>query len=54
MEVVNACTHHGFKDWEIANYFYEGLTITLKQLLDFMRNKKFLTFGVKKHYISLT
>ena len=36
MEVVNACPHHGFEDWNIVNYFYDGLTTEKKQLLESM------------------
>ena len=45
MEVVNAYPHHRFKDWEIADYFYEGLTVRLKQLLESMCIRKFLSMS---------
>nr|CAN64804.1 hypothetical protein VITISV_012466 [Vitis vinifera] len=34
MEVVNACPHHGFDTWMLVSYFYEGMSPTMKQLLE--------------------
>ena len=42
MEVVNACPHHGYEDWDIVNYFYDGLAIENKHLLESMCNGSFL------------
>ncbi|KAL6317458.1 hypothetical protein AAG906_030211 [Vitis piasezkii] len=36
MEVVNACPHHGFDTWMLVSYFYEGMSPTMKQLLETM------------------
>ncbi|KAL6310900.1 hypothetical protein AAG906_031267 [Vitis piasezkii] len=36
MEVVNVCPHHGFDTWMLVSYFYEGMSPTMKQLLETM------------------
>ncbi|RVW84305.1 hypothetical protein CK203_036637 [Vitis vinifera] len=36
MEVINACPHHGFDTWMLVSYFYEGMSPTMKQLLETM------------------
>ena len=30
VEVVNACPHYGFDTWMLVNYFYEGMSPTMK------------------------
>ena len=39
---VNACPHHGFETLTLANFFYDGLTLSMKQLLESMCNRGFL------------
>ncbi|RVW33153.1 hypothetical protein CK203_094833 [Vitis vinifera] len=36
MEAVNACSHHGFDTSMLVSYFYEGMSPTMKQLLETM------------------
>ena len=35
MEALNACPHHGFDTW-LVSYFYDGISPTMKQLLETM------------------
>ena len=41
MEVLNACPHHGFDTWLLVNYFYDGISPTMKQLLETMCRGEF-------------
>ena len=34
MKAISACPHHGYENWDIVNYFYDGLTKDMKQLLE--------------------
>ena len=43
MEVVNACLHHGFDTWMLVSYFYEGVSPTMKQLLETMCGGDFMS-----------
>ena len=43
MEVLNACPHHGFDTWLLVNYFYDGISPTMKQLLETMCGGDFLS-----------
>ena len=43
MEVVNACPHHGFDTWMLVSYFYEGMSPTMKQLLETMCGGDFIS-----------
>ena len=43
MEVVNACPHHGFDTWMLVSYFYEGMSPTMKQLLETMCGSDFMS-----------
>ena len=51
MEALNACPHHGFDTWLLVSYFYDGISPTMKKLLetmcgeDFMRKKSRGSFG---------
>ena len=51
MEALNACPHHGFDTWLLVNYFYNGISPSMKQLLetmcggDFLRKKSKGSFG---------
>ena len=43
MEALNACPHHGFDTWLLVNYFYDGISLTMKQLVETMRGGDFLS-----------
>ncbi|KAL6327643.1 hypothetical protein AAG906_022206 [Vitis piasezkii] len=43
MEAVNACPHHGFDTWMLVSYFYEGMSPTMKQLLEIMCGRDFMS-----------
>ena len=58
MEALNACAHHGFDTGLLVNYFYDGISSAMKQLLetmcggDFMRTNPeealdFLSYAVE-------
>ena len=34
MEALNACPHHWFDTWLLVSYFYDGISPTMKQLLE--------------------
>ena len=43
MEALNACPHHGFDTWLLVNYFYDGMSPSMKQLLETMCGGDFLS-----------
>ena len=43
METVNACPHHGFDTWMLVNHFYDGVSPSMKQLLETMCGGDFLS-----------
>ena len=43
MEALNACPHHGFDTWLLVSYFYDGISPTMKQLLETMCGGDFLS-----------
>ena len=43
METINACPHHGFDTWMLVNHFYDGMSPTMKQLLETMCGGDFLS-----------
>ena len=43
MEALNACPHHGFDTWLLVNYFYDGISPSMKQLLETMCGGDFLS-----------
>ena len=43
MEALNACPHHGFDTWLLVSYFYDGISPTMKQLLEIMCGGDFLS-----------
>ena len=43
MEIVNACPHHGFDTWMLVNHFYDGMSPSIKQLLETMCGGDFLS-----------
>ncbi|RVW66617.1 hypothetical protein CK203_065447 [Vitis vinifera] len=34
MEAINACPHHGFDTWLLVSYFYDGMSSSMKQILE--------------------
>ena len=43
MEALNACPNHGFDTWLLVNYFYDGISPFMKQLLETMWGGDFLS-----------
>ena len=43
METVSACPHHGFDTWILVNHFYDGMSPAMKQLLETMCGRDFLS-----------
>ena len=43
LETINACPHHGFDTWMLVNHFYDGMSPSMKQLLETMCGGDFLS-----------
>ena len=43
MEALNACPHHGFDTCLLISYFYDGISPTMKQLLETMCEEDFMS-----------
>ena len=43
MEALDACPHHVFDTWLLVNHFYDGISPTMKQLLETMCGEDFLS-----------
>nr|CAN74811.1 hypothetical protein VITISV_015188 [Vitis vinifera] len=43
MEAINACPHHGFDTWLLVSYFYDGISSSMKQLLETMCGGDFMS-----------
>ena len=43
VEAFNACPHHGFDTWMLVIYFYEGMSLAMKQLLETMCEDDFMS-----------
>ncbi|RVW98976.1 hypothetical protein CK203_033861 [Vitis vinifera] len=43
MEAINACPHHGFDTWLLVSYFYDGMSSSMKQLLETMYGGDFMS-----------
>ena len=43
MEALNACPHHGFDTWLLVSYFYDGISPSMKQLLETVCGGDFLS-----------
>ena len=43
LETFSACTNHGFDTWMLVNHFYDGLSPSMKQLLETMCGGDFLS-----------
>ena len=47
MEAINACPHHGFNTLLLVSYFYDGMSSSMKQLLETMCGGDFLSYVVE-------
>ena len=43
MEALNSCPHHGFNTWLLVSYFYDGISPTMKQILETMCGGDFMS-----------
>ena len=43
MEAINACPHRGFDTWLLVSYFYDGMSSSMKQLLETMCGGDFMS-----------
>ncbi|KAL6347337.1 hypothetical protein AAG906_016791 [Vitis piasezkii] len=43
MEAINACPRHGFDTWLLVSYFYDGMSSSMKQLLETMCGGDFMS-----------
>ena len=43
IEAINACPYNGFDTWMLVSYFYEGMSLTMKQLLETMCGSDFMS-----------
>ncbi|KAL6347271.1 hypothetical protein AAG906_013707 [Vitis piasezkii] len=43
MEAINAFPHHGFDTWLLVSYFYDGMSSSMKQLLETMCGGDFMS-----------
>ncbi|KAL6325087.1 hypothetical protein AAG906_022654 [Vitis piasezkii] len=43
MEAINAYPHHGFDTWLLVSYFYDGMSSSMKQLLETMCGGDFMS-----------
>ena len=41
-ELLSMCPHHGYENWRLVSYFYEGLTPRERQFIEMMCNGEFL------------
>ena len=43
METITTCPHHGFDTWMLVNHFYNGMSPSMKQMLETMCGGDFLS-----------
>ncbi|RVW27258.1 hypothetical protein CK203_107151 [Vitis vinifera] len=43
MEAINACPRHGFDTWLLVSYFYDGMSSSMKQILETMCGGDFMS-----------
>ena len=43
MEAINACPHHSFDTWLLVSYFYDGMSSSMKQILETMCGGDFMS-----------
>nr|CAN70769.1 hypothetical protein VITISV_015462 [Vitis vinifera] len=48
MEDINACPHHGFDTWLLVSYFHDGMSSSMKQLLETMCGGDFMSKNREK------
>ena len=48
MEAINACPHHGFDTWLLVSYFYDGMSFSMKQILETMYEGDFMSKNPKE------
>ena len=48
MEALNACPRHGFDTWMLVTYFYDGISPSMKQLLETMCGADFMRKNPKE------
>ncbi|RVW79440.1 hypothetical protein CK203_056076 [Vitis vinifera] len=48
MEAINACPHHGFDSWLLVSYFYDGMSSSMKQLLETMCGGDFMSKNLEE------
>ncbi|RVW70541.1 hypothetical protein CK203_059241 [Vitis vinifera] len=48
MEAINACHHHGFDTWLLVSYFYDGMSSSMKQLLETMCGGDFMSKNLEE------
>ncbi|RVW22758.1 hypothetical protein CK203_099380 [Vitis vinifera] len=54
MEVINACPHHGFDTWLLVSYFYDGMSSSMKQLLQTMCGGDFMSKNLEEAMVFLS
>ena len=42
-DLLNSCPHHGYENWRLVSYFYDGLTSRERQFVEMMCNGDFLS-----------
>ncbi|RVW89451.1 Retrovirus-related Pol polyprotein from transposon 17.6 [Vitis vinifera] len=52
-EIVAACPHHGFNNWMLVSYFYEGMAPPMKQLFETMCGEDFMNKNPDEAFQSL-
>ena len=51
MEALNSCSHHGFNTWLLVSYFCDGISPSMKQLLETMCGEDCLSKNPEKLWI---
>jgi hypothetical protein len=42
-EVLLACPHYGYETWRVISFFYDGLSSSMRQLVEMMCNCEFMS-----------
>ena len=48
MEAINSYPYHGFDTWLLVSYFYDGMSSSMKQLLEMMCGGDFMSKNPKE------
>nr|CAN77574.1 hypothetical protein VITISV_010411 [Vitis vinifera] len=48
MEAINACPHHDFDTWLLVSYFYDDMSSSMKQLLETMCERDFMSKNLEE------